>query len=284
MMKLRKAESDLYIPSGDEPESVFAGTTHLAIGAHQDDIEIFAYHGILECFQEAEKGFAAVIATNGAGSPRAGRYAAFDDARMKAIRLEEQRKAASLGEYRFVAQLGYPSREIKDPENADPVEDLTELLQATRPEVLYLHNPADKHDTHIAVLARSLEAVRRLPVASRPGRVLGCEVWRDLDWLPDALKVPLPVDGHPNLAAALLGVFDSQITGGKRYDLATEGRRLANATFFQSHVVDDCQRITFAMDLTELFHDEERSLESFVLELVSAFEKDVRERVRKATA
>jgi len=282
-MKLKKAESDLYIPSGQDPEGALAGTTHLAIGAHQDDIEIFAYHGILECFQEPEKGFAAVIATDGAGSPRAGRYATFDDARMKTIRLEEQRTAARVGDYKFVAQMGYPSREIKDPGKTDPVEDLKELLEATRPEVLYLHNPADKHDTHIAVLARCLEAVRRLPVAARPRRVLGCEVWRDLDWLPDALKVALPVDGHPNLAAALLGVFDSQITGGKRYDLATEGRRLANATFFQSHAVDACERVTFAMDMTELFHEDERSLESFVLELISEFGKDVRGRVRNHT-
>ena len=27
-----------------------AKTTHMAIGAHQDDIEIMAYHGVLECF------------------------------------------------------------------------------------------------------------------------------------------------------------------------------------------------------------------------------------------
>jgi hypothetical protein len=61
--------------------------------------------------------------------------------------------------------------------------------------------------------------------------VLGCEVWRNLDWLLDEDKQGLPVDDRPNLAAALSGVFDSQISGGKRYDLAVQGRRLANATF-----------------------------------------------------
>jgi len=38
-----------------------------------------------------------------------------------------------------------------------------------------------------------------------------------------------------NLQFALLGVFESQIAGGKRYDLALMGRRRANATYFESH-------------------------------------------------
>ena len=43
----------------------------------------------------------------------------------------------------------------------------------------------------------------------------------------------MPVDRHENLHAALMGVFDSQIAGGKRYDLATAGRRRAHATYFE---------------------------------------------------
>ena len=48
----------------------------------------------------------------------------------------------------------------------------------------------------------------------------------------------MDVSGRDNLAAAMNGVFDSQIAGGKRYDLATIGRRAANATFFESHATD----------------------------------------------
>ncbi len=59
----------------------------------------------------------------------------------------------------------------------------------------------------------------------------GCEVWRDLDWLNDDEKVLLDCSQHQNIARALSSVFDSQIIGGKRYDLAVEGRRAANATF-----------------------------------------------------
>jgi hypothetical protein len=90
-----------------------------------------------------------------------------------------------------------------------------------------------------------------MPAAERPKSVCGCEVWRGLDWMMDGEKVAHHVAAHENLAAALNGVFDSQIAGGKRYDLATLGRRRANATFFESHAVDECESVSFAMDLTQ---------------------------------
>ena len=43
----------------DEREAL-ARTTHLAIGAHSDDLEIMAYHGIAECYGEKERWFAGV--------------------------------------------------------------------------------------------------------------------------------------------------------------------------------------------------------------------------------
>ena len=88
-----------------------------------------------------------------------------------------------------------------------------------------------------------------------PKKVYGCEVWRDLDWLPDDDKQVLPVSARSNIAAALVGVFDSQVSGGKRYDLATAGRRLAHATYFASHGTDEESALNFAMDLTPLVED-----------------------------
>lgn len=279
-MKFQNQNSDLYIPSGEDAERVFPRTTHLAIGAHQDDIEIFAFHGILECFQKQNRQFSAVTVTDGAGSPRSGPYSDYTDEQMKAIRVGEQRKAAMTGDYGFMAQLGYPSTSIKDPGERDSVKELAEIIELSEAEVLYLHNPFDKHETHLAVLAKCLSAVRSLPKAKRPETVLGCEVWRDLDWIPDELKVPLSVDGHPNLSAALLGVFDSQISGGKRYDLATDGRRLANATYFQPHSVDACERVTFAVDLTEIFTNDEMRMSAFLDGVLQKFITSVHDQMR----
>ena len=116
---------------------------------------------------------------------------------------------------------------------------MSTLLRATQPQIVYTHNLADKHDTHVGVALRVIEALRRLDQAERPARLVGCEVWRALDWMVDPDKVLLDVSDHENLQSALLGVFDSQIVGGKRYDLASMGRRRANATYFESHGVDD---------------------------------------------
>jgi LmbE family N-acetylglucosaminyl deacetylase len=280
-MKLSNPEADFYIPDGVSEQEALSRTTHLSIAAHQDDIEIMAYHGIIECFGRRDRWFTGVVVTNGAGSPRSGIYGAFTDEQMRRVRLIEQRKAAFLGEYSAQFQLGHSSAQVKDARNPSIVEELTAILRGCRPEIVYLHNPADKHDTHIAVMMRALAALRSLPPEDRPGKVYGCEVWRNLDWLPDQEKQALPVSAHPNLAAALVGIFDSQITGGKRYDLATAGRRLANASYLESHATDQETALTFAVDLSALVRDPDLSVAEYTLALIDHFRDDVRSRLEK---
>ena len=115
----------------------------------------------------------------------------------------------------------------------------------------------------------------------RPEHVYGCEVWRDLDWMVDSEKVVLDVSPHENLAMALNGIFDSQITGGKRYDLATLGRRRANATFFESHATDESDQVSFAMDLTPLVKDAEIDPIAFATGAIERFADDVKQRIGK---
>jgi LmbE family N-acetylglucosaminyl deacetylase len=160
------------------------------------------------------------------------------------------------------------------------VEDLAKILRASRPDVVYLHNPADKHDTHIGVMLRSVAALRAVRDEVRPRKVYGCEVWRDLDWLPDEVKQALPVSARSNIAAALVGVFDSQVSGGKRYDLATAGRRVAHATYYASHGTDQESALSFAMDLTPLVEDASLPVVDFALSRIDLFRADVEKRVR----
>ena len=244
-MQFHNPGADFFVPDGVAPEAALARTTHLCISAHQDDIEIMAYHGVAECFGRQDKWFTGVVVTNGAGSPRAGIYGDYTDQEMQQVRLVEQRKAAYVGEYACQIQLGFPSAAVKDSKNTAVVEDLSLILRAARPEVVYLHNLADKHDTHVGVAMRAIAALRGARDDVKPQRVYGCEVWRDLDWLPDEDKQALPVAERSNIAAALVGVFDSQVSGGKRYDLATAGRRLAHATYVASHGTDEAAALSF---------------------------------------
>jgi LmbE family N-acetylglucosaminyl deacetylase len=280
-MTYKSGKSDFYVPDGASESDALTRTTHLCISAHQDDIELMAYHGIAECFGQPERWFTGVVVTDGAGSPRSGIYGSYTDAEMQKIRLVEQRKAAFVGGYSCQIQLGYSSSQVKDAKSAHVRDDLFAIFQQTRPGTVYLHNLADKHDTHVSTSLRAIQAMRRLPADQRPQKVYGCEVWRALDWLQDEDKQCLPVSNYPSIAAALVGVFDSQISGGKRYDLATAGRRLANATYFASHSTDAETALTFAMDLTPLVNDPTLSLTAYVTDFVNRMRQDVQNRLAK---
>src|SRR5271169_1317907 len=137
--------------------------THLCIGAHQDDIEIMAQSGISDCIGMPGKAFGGVVVTNGAGSPRTGKFAAYTDEQMLEVRRAEQREAASLGQYSVQIQLSHASADVKRPGNPGVAADLSAIFSGCTPDVVFLHNPADKHDTHVAVLLRCVEAILSLP-------------------------------------------------------------------------------------------------------------------------
>jgi LmbE family N-acetylglucosaminyl deacetylase len=234
-----------------------------------------AVQPILECFQQDDKWFSGVVVTDGRGSPRDGMYARYTDEDMRLVRFKEQFKAAFVGEYAAQIILDYPSIAVKDRNNSAPIEDIAKILKITRPQIVFTHNLADKHPTHVGVAIKVVKAIRSLPKNEQPAHLYGSEVWRGLDWLMDDEKVVLDCSPRNNLQSALLGVFDSQISGGKRYDLATMGRRLTNATFFASHVTDNASGIAYAMDLTPLISNPNLDVQDFVQAHIDRFAQDV---------
>ena len=158
-MTFHQPNAETFIPDNAPLATAFSRVTHLGIGAHQDDLEFMAFHGILACFASEEKWFGGVTCTNGAGSSRTGPYAAFTDERMMEIRRQEQNTAAQVGGYATMFQLDYPSSAVKSPTAGELTNDLLQILSATKPEVVYTHNPADKHDTHIGVTVAALNAM-----------------------------------------------------------------------------------------------------------------------------
>ena len=280
-MDLHNPKAEIYVPDGLPEDAALLRTTHLSVGAHQDDLEIMAFHGILECFGKSDRYFTGVTVTNGAGSPRDDLYAHYTDEQMQKVRRLEQKKAAFVGEYAAHVFLDYSSGAVKDGANADVIEDLKKVLRATRPQVIYTHNLADKHDTHVAVVLRLIRAVRELPAEMRPERLLGCEVWRNLDWLNDQDKVVFDVSAHENLATSLVGIFDSQICGGKRYDIATMGRRRANASYLESHATDVATSVIFGIDLTPLVKDANLNVKDYIAGFINRFAQEVSGRLTK---
>lgn len=280
-MKFHKTEAKVFVPDGMGEDAAVKRITHLSIGAHQDDTEIMSFHGVKCCLEDRTKRFGVVTCTNGAGSPRSGAYSSFTDAEMAALRRKEQEKAAVVGDYAALVQLNYSSAEVKGTARGQVRDDLISVLKACRPEIVYTHNPADKHDTHVAVCLAAVAAVRALEPGERPAHLYGCEVWRSLDWAEDSDKVALDTGGHDNIASAILGVYDSQIAGGKRYDTATLYRRKANGTYFQSHATDEAEELWFALDLTPLMNDPSLDPADLVLGYIDRFRKAVDDTIKK---
>jgi LmbE family N-acetylglucosaminyl deacetylase len=280
-MRLELETAEIFVPDDLPIDDALARTSHMAIGAHQDDLEIMAADGILQCFGRQDQWFFGVVATNGSGSPRSGQYADYSDGQMRTVRRLEQRKAAVVGEYGAQVLLDHSSAAVKDPQDTTVINDISALIEATRPEVLYVHNLADKHDTHIGLALKVVASLRGLPQQMRPQRLYGCEVWRGLDWMVDEDKVAFDLSSHENLLMALVGVFDSQIAGGKRYDLATLGRWRANATYSASHDTDRARQVGYAMDLTPLISDPSLPISDYVEDVVNRLKRDVADRIAR---
>lgn len=267
---------NIYFPR----EKDLSGITDMCVAAHQDDIEIMAYGPISECYDSESRAFAGVVVTDGAGSPRAGEFANYTDEQMMQARLLEQQEAADIGRYRAAIQLGFSSAEVKDPSLKAPADKIYDLLTQIKPKYLYTHNPADKHPTHVAVALRTIDAVRRLPADSRPEKFIALEVWRSLDWLPDSDKIILNTEKYPEIAARLLTVHRSQVAGGKRYDHAAIGRRLANATFFESHDTDECVSMNFGLDLMPMITND-IPVREYIDSYISKFKNEVDETLKR---
>lgn len=273
--------AELYLPSNVSKNTNLGITTHLGIGAHQDDLEINAIHGILTAYDHPDKHFTGVVVTDGRGAPRSGPYANMSDDELWEIRCEEQKKAARLGKYHAQFLLNHPSQIVKSSDRKTVIDDLKNIIGATTPDIIYTHNLVDKHDTHVAVALCVIQSLREMDAPRNLKKIYGVEAWRGLDWLVKDDKVTLDVSSHLDLQEALITVFESQIIGGKRYDLAAMGRRQANATFYQSHETDQTTHMIYAMDLTPLVDHPEIDIEHFVSKYINNLAGDVKERLNR---
>jgi len=278
-MNLHNKTAEVYIPDDFSINNALERTTHLAIAAHPDDIEIIAAGPIIECFKVPDLWFTGIVVTSGRNSPRSGKFQDFSDDEMRLVRIQEQKIAAQIGQYGALVLLDYESESVKDSNQQSVIDDITRLFETTDPNYIYTHNLADKHDTHVAVTLRVIQAIRRLPDQKNIRKVFGSEMWRDLDWVLDNEKVLFDLSSHEELQLALIKVYESQIEGGKRYDLATIGRRRANATYFGPHCTDSVQGLSFGMDLTPLISNPDFDIAAYVCGYIQRFAEDVTKRI-----
>ena len=247
----------------------------LCICAHQDDCEIMAMDGILKGYYSKKYSFALVETSDGGGSARTGEFANYTDEMMKEVRIQEQKEASELGKYNSLYMLNYSSKEIKDKNNQQIVDEFVKIIKELKPQVIYTHSILDKHPTHIGVVLKVIKALRSLPKEEQPKLFYGFEVWRGLDWISDERKIGFDVSRNEKLQKKILDVFKSQIAGGKAYTKASIGRRYANATYFQSHSVDSYKMISYGIDMKPLLKDPNLSVKEFALSFVDELKQEI---------
>jgi LmbE family N-acetylglucosaminyl deacetylase len=266
----------VHVPDGTAPAAVLARTTDLAVVAHPDDLELALPGVILACRADPERSFTGVICTDGAGSVRP---EGMDPRDLVAVRAAEQRAAADMGAMGAVVLLGLASSTVGapagDPQRDAFVSTLLEVAEACEPTTVHTHNPADAHRTHVVVATATIDALRRLPVHQRPARVVGWEGWRDLDWLPADLRITDDLTGQEYEALDLARCHASQLAA-KRYDLAAQGRRRANATFAEARRADEAGELAVAIDLSAVLDDDSEPA-AVVLDAIDQFRRDVSE-------
>lgn len=261
----------IYLPKNRNDKRV----KYLCICAHQDDNEIMAMDGVLKGIRSKNYSFALVVTADGGGSARTGEFKDYTDEMMKEVRIKEQQEAAEIGRYHSLYLLNYPSKDIKDKNNKDIVEEYKNIIKKLRPEVIYTHSVLDKHPTHLGVVVKVIQALRELPKEYQPKVFYGCEVWRGLDWISDERKIGFDLSRNVKLQKKILDVFKSQIAGGKEYTKASLGRRYANATYFQSHSVDTYKLMNYGIDMLPLIKDKNLSIKDFALSFVDELRDEI---------
>lgn len=126
----------------------------LALGAHPDDLEIFAF-GTLSVWAQMGARLTLVIATDGA------KGGALAPEALRRLRAEETTRAlAPLGQPRL---LGFADGDLRA--DAALEQALKELIAETSPDLLLTHAPNDYHADHRALSAAASQAVNfRVPL------------------------------------------------------------------------------------------------------------------------
>jgi hypothetical protein len=199
------------LPAASPLHVARAGHAPLRRSAHQDDIEIMAHAGICDCLEanRARKPLAAWWSPT-APAPRALVQVLELHRRADAVGIRRDGatpRRRSSAATRSSSSSAHPSADVKSggPRRGVARRPHTAIFAgACSPECRLSAQPGGQARHPRRRARRCLEALRALPPGARPRRVLGCEVWRDLDWLVDADKVALDSGRHPELAAQTL--------------------------------------------------------------------------------
>ena len=261
-------------------------TTDLSCTAHQDDAEIENGIQILQAQRDPKKNFLNIIATDGASSKsRLNRADAdaegskgkpFELQELPERRWREQRDASSASKTPSI-QLGYPSNAVNglmgDGKKAEVVHILSGLFDSM-PNLkdVFLHNPLDKHDTHLGVLACSVAAFRSMDSKDLPDNIVGMEGWGGLAGMPHGELVKFVTENKQDLEEikGWISLYTSQLDLQLRaYDKVTIALYEAHAGFVTDpHSLGVIEGMAIGVKLTDYIKNPDMQLEDMAEDLI----------------
>jgi glucosamine-6-phosphate deaminase len=254
-------------------QAALAKTTHVGVGAHQDDIEIMAGPMLLK----NKDHWMNIIVTDGAASKSIlnGMATELTPKQLTDMRQREQREAArETGTP--VIQLKYPSAAVnghmgegKRQEAAFALGTLFSAMPKT--EEVFGHNPIDKHATHLAVLAVQTAALRAAQHKNLKN-VYAMEVWGGLTGIPEAQLSMFVVEDGRDLAAinTLIGKYQSQIQGqGRDYAATTTARMVGHGGYVSNpHLNNPPEGMVIGLNITDFTKGESNDMGALAKELL----------------
>ncbi len=265
---------EFFSPFNLELSKALASAKIIGIGAHSDDLDFMCLSAIEAGRKAGASNFLGVVVSDGSGSTRGEAFKDLSPAAFAEVRKREQREAATWASYSGVIQLNHSSALIRQAKAEKLESDFLEIFGNGKIETVFTHSPFDRHPTHRALCVHLLRALQKLPKSRRPKKVIGCEVWRSLDWIPASKKIIFPVSSSESQMKTLFDLYQSQIVGAKNYTQAVIGRKRSNATFSESHLADNSAFAEYGIDLTAVATGK-ITLQKYAQQMLDLFQQEI---------
>lgn len=241
---------------GDQKDRV------LVIAPHPDDDVLGAGGAMAALADQGEKIFSLYV-TDGRGSPR--KDPGLSDEEMAVRREKEARKAL-----RAIGAVGgfflrRKSRELGGEGGKKLKKELTEIFEFLQPGKVFLPAPYERHLTHQICTRWSLEALRE---SGQTPLLYGYSLWGG--FFGEEKRVVQDISGFITRKKKAVRAHASQL-GYKQYLEGILGKNKYEAVFWETH---EHQKVAFAeifLDMTELLHRKDLTLEEFIRQDVEGF-------------
>jgi len=252
------------VQEGNSLEEFGGRTGNLVVVSPHPDDDVLGAGGTMALASEKGQNVFAVYVTDGRGSPR------------KNLRITDEETAArrqqeALSSLRTIGGAGgfflrRQSRELAGRNGIEVREEIREILERLRPAEIYLPAPYERHRTHQACTALTIDALRA--AGEWPLKVFGYGLWGTF-W-GGKERVARDVGAVIRRKVEAVAAHASQIEY-KDYHQGILGKNNYEAVFWESHEVQKASFVEVFLNMTEFLPRKDLSVRTFIREDLDQF-------------